>query len=229
MWEGEVSAPWWVLYGPAGARPGCPAGGKRCYETPHQRRHREEPRAAARPYLHGTMRPMIPTPGRLTQETLSGRGFLGFVTFGELRSSAVPAMPGIYVVLRTSRAAPSFLSRSPAGHRKSRDPSVTPDVLKEAWVDEAVIMYVGKASAGKDGSRGLRKRLDEYRRHGAGGLAGHWGGRYIWQLADSDALLVAWLQMTERDPGEAEAELIAEFMELHGARPFANRNKGVTT
>ncbi|MET9595602.1 hypothetical protein ABZY45_32455 [Streptomyces sp. NPDC006516] len=106
---------------------------------------------------------------------------------------------------------------------------MTPDVLEAAWVDEAVIVYVGKASAGKDGGRGLRKRLDEYRRHGAGGSAGHWGGRYIWQLADSDELLVAWLQIPERDPGEAEAELIAEFMELYGARPFANRNKGVTT
>ncbi|MCX5405770.1 hypothetical protein [Streptomyces sp. NBC_00086] len=170
---------------------------------------------------------MSPTP-KLTRKTLTERGFRGFVLLSELGDSGVPSEPGIYVVLRTSTAPPSFLSRNPAGHLKGRDPSVTADELGGAWVDGATILYIGKASAGKDGRRGLRQRLDEYRRHGAGGMAGHWGGRYIWQLADSDALLVAWLPISERDPCEAEAELIAEFMELHGARPFANRNKGVT-
>ncbi|MFD3779506.1 hypothetical protein [Streptomyces sp. NPDC058612] len=163
----------------------------------------------------------------LTRRTLEERGFRGFVAFRELGDSGAPAKAGIYVVLRASTAAPSFLSRNPAGHLKGRDPSVTVDALDAAWVDGAMIMYIGKASAGTDGRRGLRKRLDEYRRHGAGGMAGHWGGRYIWQLADSDDLLVAWMPVSERDPGAAEAELIAEFTALHGARPFANRNKGV--
>ncbi|MGW7435311.1 hypothetical protein [Streptomyces sp. NPDC054849] len=169
-----------------------------------------------------------PTP-ELTQKTLTERGFRGFVPFRELGDSGVPAEPGIYVVVRTSTEPPSFLSRSPAGHLKGRDPSVTTGELGGAWVDGATIIYIGKASAGSDGRRGLRKRLDEYRRHGAGGMAGHWGGRYIWQLADSDALLVAWMPIPERDPGAAEAELIAEFMDLHGARPYANRNKGVAS
>lgn len=168
---------------------------------------------------------MSPT-SELTQKTLAERGFRGFVSFRELSESGVPSQPGIYVVLRTSAESPSFLSRNPAGQLKGRDPSVTADELRSAWVDGAAVIYIGKASAGKAGQRGLRKRLDEYRRHGAGGMAGHWGGRYIWQLADSDELLVAWLPISDRDPGVAEAELIAEFMELHGARPFANRNKG---
>lgn len=178
--------------------------------------------------LNGTIPGMNPTP-ELTAETLRERGFRGFVPFRELEDSGVPAEPGIYVVLRPGTEPPSFLPVSPAGHLKGRDPSATVEELRGAWVEGATILYVGKATAGKDGRRGLRRRFAEYRRHGGGGMAGHWGGRYIWQLADSAALLVAWLPISERDPGAAEAELIAEFMELCGARPFANRNKGVAS
>lgn len=161
---------------------------------------------------------MSPTP-ELTQRTLTARGFRGFVPFRELPGSNVPTGHGIYVVIRADTSPPSFLPTSPAGHLKGRDPSVTADKLRDAWVDGATVVYIGKA-AGKDG---LNQRLADYRRHGTGLLAGHWGGRYIWQLADSDALLVAWRPTTEDDAGEAEQDLIDEFKELHGgALPFAN-------
>jgi hypothetical protein len=161
---------------------------------------------------------MSPTP-ELTQQTLTERGFGGFVLFRELPDSNVPTGHGIYVVIRTDTSPPSFLPTSPAGHLKGRDPSVTADKLSKAWVEGATVVYIGKA-AGQDG---LNQRLADYRRHGAGLLAGHWGGRYIWQLADSDALLVAWRPMTEDDAGEAEQDLIDEFKKLHGgALPFAN-------
>ncbi|MEV8204992.1 hypothetical protein AB0P40_06225 [Streptomyces sp. NPDC079189] len=35
--------------------------------------------------------------------------------------------------------------------------------LAAAWVGGAALLYVGKASVGQDGRRGLRKRLDECR------------------------------------------------------------------
>ncbi|WP_241003000.1 hypothetical protein [Streptomyces sp. CB01881] len=166
----------------------------------------------------------------MTRDGLAERGFCGFAPFGEpgeLSDSEVPTEAGIHVVLRPTASRPEFLPVSTAGHFRGRDPSVAVEVLRAAWVEDAGILYVGKASAGRTGRRGLRKRLDEYRRHGAGQAVGHWGGRYIWQLRDSAALLVAWRPTAEQDPGDAEAGLIAEFMEVHGARPFANRNRGL--
>ncbi|MFG3343953.1 hypothetical protein ACGF1Z_02685 [Streptomyces sp. NPDC048018] len=172
---------------------------------------------------------MSPIP-ELTQGTLTARGFRGFVPFRELPGSKVPTGHGIYVVIRADTAPPSFLPTSPAGHLKGRDPSVSAEKLGDAWVDGATVVYIGKAA----GRNGLNQRLGDYRRHGLGLLAGHWGGRYIWQLADSDALLVAWRLMTGDDPGEAEQDLVDEFKQLHGgALPFANlRNnarKGTAT
>ncbi|MCH5676189.1 hypothetical protein [Streptomyces gilvus] len=162
----------------------------------------------------------------LTREFLKERGFSGFVPFAKLTEHGVPQEAGTYVVMRPCLSAPEFLERSPAGHFQGRDPSVSREALADAWVDEATLLYVGKATMGKSSRRGIRKRLDEYRRHGAGEAVGHWGGRYIWQLADSDSLLVGWRPTPDRDPGEAETQLITEFIDIHGKRPFANRNRG---
>lgn len=167
---------------------------------------------------------MTPEPAPLTRAALSARGFVGFVPFAELPRSAVPTGAGVYVVLRPSASPPVFLARSPAGHRRGRDPSATAAALDSAWVRGATVVYVGKAA----GRRGLGQRLNAYRRQGLGHNAGHGGGGYVWQLADSDTLLVAWRTLTgpPAAAGRAEAELIAEFAALHGALPFANRNRG---
>lgn len=90
------------------------------------------------------------------------------------------------------------------------------------------MLYVGKAGVRKSDQWGLRKRLDEYRWFGAGEPIGHKGGRYIWQLAGSDRLLVAWRETPDEDPKTAEKDLLAKFVTAYGTRPFANLMGGTT-
>lgn len=161
-----------------------------------------------------------------TRDGLEGAGFEGFVALAALEPSRVRPEPGVYVVLRERKDPPTFLGVNAAGHFKGKDPTVPLDRLEAAWVDGAAVLYIGKASTGSKGRRGLRTRLVEYSRHGGGNPVGHWGGRYVWQLGDRDELLVAWKPTTNLDPEIEESRLIADFTAQYGTRPFANRKIG---
>jgi hypothetical protein len=110
---------------------------------------------------------------------------------------------------------PAFLVTNPGGRFKSRDPSVSADALQANWVEGTGVVYIGKADD-------LRRRLREFARFGEGAPIGHWGGRLIWQLADSAELLVIWKQTPEQVPHEVEAEMIASFRGAWGKAPFAD-------
>lgn len=151
-----------------------------------------------------------------TREALERSGFEGWLSFGELATQLdqMTSAGGVYVVSRAS-GEPAFLDANPGGCFKGRDPSVSNEALRANWVDGAEVVYIGKAD-------NLRRRLHELARFGEGAPIGHWGGRLIWQLADSAELLVAWKETPDRVPREVETEMITAFRAAFGKPPFAN-------
>jgi hypothetical protein len=148
------------------------------------------------------------------------KGFDGFVSFDALRNGAlaeVPTSGGAYVVLRLSKDDPSFLDASCGGHFKGKDPTEVAHVLQAKWVSDTPVVYIGKGD-------NLQRRLKEYAEFGAGRPIGHWGGRYIWQLADRDQLVVAWKSCEQEQTAAAlEKELLTAFKRANGGHlPFAN-------
>ncbi len=155
---------------------------------------------------------------------LERAGFTGFVTPSALRSSSlagVPSSPGVYAVLRENTEPPRFLDRSVGGHFKGKDPTVAVAQLQDAWMPGTAILCIGKAGGASIGAT-LRGRLRQYLDFGAGRPVGHWGGRYIWQLADSAELLFAWCTMGDLEPRQVERSMLADFRQQHGRLPFAN-------
>ena len=157
---------------------------------------------------------------------LRSEGFRGFLPFNGIDIESIPRSPGVYVVLRESTSAPTYLDVNPGGWFKGKDPTVPVSELAASWPEGATCVYIGKAGPGGTGGRGLRKRLSEFRRFGDGQPAGHQGGRRIWQLADADDYLIAWLETPEQHPGPVEASLIARFVRAHGRLPIGNRTPG---
>lgn len=158
----------------------------------------------------------------MDEQALRAGGFTGFKTFAELDMNEVPRGPGIYAVLKPAGHQHAFIEQSAGGWFKQKDPSVLEDSLAAQWVSDADVLYIGKAGAGTTGTRGLRKRIQEYADFGRGKPVGHWGGRLIWQLAESQSLVIAWKVLPGSEVNEAEARYHAEFRQSYGRLPFAN-------
>lgn len=159
-------------------------------------------------------------PDTWDREGLEARGWEGFTPLATLDPREVPAVPGVYVVLRSDASEPVFLPERPQASARQAH-SYTQSALRSRWVRDANLLYVGKAGTS------LQTRLSQYRKYGEGTRANHNGGRSIWQLADADRLTVAWRQLPVvfdgLGTGAAESALIRRFKEAHGgSRPFAN-------
>lgn len=150
-------------------------------------------------------------------------GFEGFETVGVLRESKcryVSDKFGVYLVLRPNTTRPCFLDESKGGHFKGRNPTVAIKALEDKWVDDALVLNIGKA--GPREKRTLKCRLTEYIQFGEGRAVGHQGGRYVWQLRNSDDLLLCWKETPNDVPRNVEKELIREFKAAYRRLPFAN-------
>lgn len=153
-------------------------------------------------------------------ETLKQQGFVGFKKVSELmetRCAVVPAVQGVYVVLRESAGEPMFVEDGTGGAFKGKNPNSPISTLQANWVEDTQVVYIGMTRAT------LKKRLSAYMRFGQGEAVGHWGGRFIWQLEDAKDLVVCWKPMSSGDAATEESEMIQAFKQAHaGRRPFAN-------
>ena len=157
-----------------------------------------------------------------TIQELREFGFEGFVAVADLMRNPqiIPRQMGIYVSINTLEKV-SFLERSVGGHFKGKDPTLSVEDLKKNWVENALVLYFGKAG-GAGSTATLQSRLKQYMQFGEGKPIGHWGGRLIWQLADNRDLIVAWKPLSDQEPREVEKQLIAQFEDSYGKKPFAN-------
>ncbi len=147
---------------------------------------------------------------------LQARGFRGFLPVSGLRGKGIEKVspePGVYAVLRFESGKPTFLSRNQGGHFRGQDPTVEAATLERSWVEGTQVLYFGKTNK-------LRRRIAQLCHFGAGERVGHWGGRYMWQIADSDKFMIAWLPVS--DAIKEHRTLMEEFRAAFGSWPFAN-------
>jgi hypothetical protein len=149
-------------------------------------------------------------------DAIQAAGFTGFKKMGDLfqDNSTIPSAPGVYMVLNLD-GDPVFLAKGTGGYFKEKEPNVTVSELKSNWVDDTMVVYIGKAND-------LKSRLKQYFNFGQGKNAPHYGGRYIWQLGNSRDLIICWKITPTEEPRQVEFQLIQAFIAAYGKRPYAN-------
>ena len=156
-------------------------------------------------------------------DAIKSAGFHGFQKIRSLLSdfSNIPKEKGIYFILYTETHSPDFLPTGTGGHFKGQNPNITMKELKSHWVNNTIVIYIGKAG-GTGSSATIQSRLKQYLKFGQGRNIGHWGGRLIWQIRNSGDLFVCWKTLPDKEPRDVERELIQMFKSEYGKRPFAN-------
>lgn len=150
-------------------------------------------------------------------------GFLGFKSIQQLWNdySVIPDVSGVYVVINPDMKEKRFLPKGTGGFFKGKDPNISQEELKGYWIDNCLVIYIGKAG-GSNSSATLRKRIKQYLDFGKGKPVGHYGGRLIWQLVNSKDLIIAWKILKQIEPRNEEQKLLNEFVNIYGKLPFAN-------
>lgn len=198
-----------------------------------------KPSAQVKSTAHQVKTPVIPKeikPSIITSSTdfisidhnqdivaqLKALGFKGFLSIKDVRQdyTILPKLRGIYMLLRADNSY-KFVEDGTGGAFKGRNLNVPLTELHANWVESTPIVYIGKAGSSTN-SATLKSRLKQYFQFGEGKPVGHWGGRYVWQLAGAENLLDCWKEILSPEPAEVETQLIKEFTRFYGKRPFAN-------
>ncbi|RDV00889.1 winged helix-turn-helix domain-containing protein [Trinickia dinghuensis] len=132
---------------------------------------------------------------------------------------------GVYALILPPEYKLSFIDAEEAREAGNVRSPWDVDELRRKWVYGTRVVYIGLA--GDRSPRSLRKRLMDLLNHCNGKTSEkgpHKGGEIIWQFAAYDSLLVRAVPTgSPPEPRDTKRSLLAEFRELHGALPFANR------
>lgn len=127
---------------------------------------------------------------------------------------------GVYLIVYEGKEIPQFIVPGCGPEKyKDRKVNVFEGELKKNWLDlgfDRNIIYIGKS----EGKNDIGARLKMHMRFGSGEEVNAYGGRYIWQIEDSDKLLVFW-KKSDNPEGE-RFEMLKQFKEKHTKLPFAN-------
>lgn len=156
-------------------------------------------------------------------EDLKKNGFTGFKSVRELwiNKSNIPRVKGVYLVINPTFKKTEFIDPGVGGFFKGKNPNVSITELKNNYVENSQIIYIGKAGS-PTGQATLNSRLGQYLRFGETKNVGHWGGRLIWQLKNHNDLIFCWKPTVYDDPRDIEKHLLNEYIKQFGVRPFAN-------
>lgn len=164
-------------------------------------------------------------------DDIKANGFLGFkkISYLFIDKSPISKVKGIYLILYLDSTSPEFVEvgSGPALYKKKKNPNVSIEELKSNWVDDTIVINIGKAGGlnqkGLEGKVTLKSRLTTYLSFGQGKDVAHYGGRLIWQLKNYKNLIVCWKPTPDNEPREIEHKLIREFKHIYDNRkPFAN-------
>jgi hypothetical protein len=126
------------------------------------------------------------------------------------------------VLTEPGRVVPQILRDSVGGIHKHKPLTDDPVTVAANWQAGAEVLYIGMAGSAK----GLHDRLWAYAKQGRGFGAGHRGGRYLWQLPNSDGFTVAWRESGDLSAHDVEDALLTLYIESWGDRPFENMTDG---
>lgn len=161
----------------------------------------------------------------------------GFVKWGE----TAPSMSsGVYIVslhddLHDGQglaqapldlaALATWLDRSPGLTVDGRRVCVETlrDHLARWWLPQTSVLYIGKASG-----QPLSDRLGQYYDTPLGARAPHGGGYWLKTLVVLPEMTVHFAETSPNGAGDAEDDLLGEFLTLRGSPPAAHPEPGLT-